>query len=170
MIQRRLFPTRPTANRPGFALVALAIAAALVPPAPALASGTQVYSSRCSMCHQSEGAGLPGQFPRLKGRAAQIAGSKEGRTYLVQVMLHGIFGSIKVDGRPINGMMPAMGTLKDADIADTLNYLVALDPSGGKKVAAFTAGEVKAVRDAGKMSSGQVAKLRAGLAAKGLIP
>lgn len=163
-------PLRSRVRTPLLATILIAgIGAGLSLSAPAQASGTEVYASRCSMCHQSTGAGLPGQFPRLKGRAGEIATSKAGREYLIKVMLFGMFGAIKVDGRAINGMMPGMGSLKDADIADTLNHVVMLEKPKGK-VAPFTAAEVKAVRDAGKLSSAQVAKQRAALAAKGLIP
>jgi hypothetical protein len=112
---------------------------------------------------------VPGQYPRLKGRVGQIATSRDGRAYLITVVLYGMFGAIKVDERPITGMMPPMGSLSDQDIADTLNLAVGLE-APKKKVAAFTAAEVKGVRDAGRRSAADVAKLRAGLVAKGLIP
>ena len=54
---------------------------------PAQATGQQVYMTRCSMCHQKTGAGLSGQFPPIAGRAGVIAGSKEGRVYLIKLML-----------------------------------------------------------------------------------
>ncbi|WP_245656414.1 c-type cytochrome [Novosphingobium naphthalenivorans] len=133
------------------------------------AAGVQVFSSRCSACHQPDGAGVPGQFPRLKGRISQIAASKDGRGYLITVVLYGMFGAINVDGRQISGMMPPMGSLSDQDIADTLNFAVALEKPR-KKVAVFTAAEVKTVRGAGRLPAAGVAKQRAELATKGVIP
>lgn len=121
------------------------------------------------MCHQRTGAGLPGQFPRLSGRVATIAASQAGRAYLVKVLLYGMFGAIDVDGRRINGMMPPMGSLADQDVADTLNFVVALEKPK-KKVASFTAAEVKAVRSAGTLTASAVGKIRADLAAKGDVP
>ncbi|KHK90196.1 c-type cytochrome [Novosphingobium malaysiense] len=148
------------------------VAAGLLPAvhaSSAHADGAEVYSSRCSACHKADGAGVLGQFPRLKGRVGQIATSKDGRSYLISVLLYGIFGAVSVDGRQLNGMMPPMGSLSDQDIADTLNFTVALEKPG-KKIAAFTAAEVKHVRNAGRLSAAQVAKQRAALAAKGAIP
>jgi cation transport ATPase len=37
------------------------------PPTPAPVSGSQVYSSRCATCHQSNGQGVSGAFPTLVG-------------------------------------------------------------------------------------------------------
>jgi len=89
------------------------------------ATGTATYSSRCSMCHQPSGAGLPGQFPRLSGRVAQIAASPAGRALLGKILLYGMYGSITVDGKMISGLMPPMGSLADQDVADVLNFIVA---------------------------------------------
>ncbi|MCT2401466.1 cytochrome c [Novosphingobium mangrovi (ex Huang et al. 2023)] len=135
---------------------------------PAYATGVKVYSSRCAACHKADGAGVPGQFPRLKGRVGKIAATKDGRTYLIHVLLFGLFGPIDVDGRQVRGMMPPMGTLGDQDVADTLNFAVELEKPK-KAVAPFTAAEVKAVRDAGRLTASEVAKQRAELAAKGLV-
>lgn len=136
---------------------------------PAHATGAQTFASRCAMCHQANGAGLPGQFPRLSGRAAAIAASKDGRDYLIKVLLFGMFGPIDVDGKRISGMMPSVGSLGDQDVADTLNFIVALEKPK-KHVAPFSAAEVKAVRAAGKLTASGVAKVRAAAAAKGAIP
>ncbi|HEX7874320.1 MAG TPA: cytochrome c [Sphingobium sp.] len=132
------------------------------------AGGQQTFATRCSMCHQTTGAGLPGTFPRLAGRAAQIASSPDGRAYLVKVLANGLYGPITVDGKAISGMMPGMGTMSDQDIADVLNYAVALKKVG--KPALYTAAEVAKVRADGKMSGSAVAAERARVAAKGGIP
>jgi mono/diheme cytochrome c family protein len=146
---------------------AITLASAL--PAVALAAGATNYASRCSMCHQPSGAGLPGQFPRLSGRAAQMAGSPDGRAYLAKVLLFGLYGPINVDGKPITGMMPAVGSMNDQDIADLLNHLVSLKKAA-KPAAAFTAAEVAKVRAQGKLTSSGVATVRTDLASKGIVP
>jgi cytochrome c553 len=138
-------------------------------PAPVLASGATNYASRCSMCHQPSGAGLAGQFPRLSGRAAQIASTADGRAYLAKVLLFGLYGPINVDGKPITGMMPAVGSMADQDIADLLNHLVSLQKAA-KPVAAFSAAEVGKVRAQGKLTSSGVAAVRTDLATKGIVP
>jgi mono/diheme cytochrome c family protein len=148
----------------GFTIFAVAAAAV-----SAHATGPQTFSTRCSMCHQPSGAGLPGQFPRLSGRVSQIAASPDGRRYLALVMLYGMYGAITVDGKPIMGLMPNMGTLKDQDVADVLNHAVALKKAP-KPVTAFTAAEIATVRASGKKMASEVAAERSRLAAKGLIP
>lgn len=136
---------------------------------PAAATGPQSFASRCSMCHQPSGAGLPGQFPRLSGRVSQIATTPDGRRYLAMVLLYGIYGPISVDDKKITGLMPSMGTMSDQDIADVLNHAVSLKKAA-KPVAAFTAAEIAKVRASGKQTAAQVAAERGRIAAKGLIP
>lgn len=145
--------------------IALGVTLAVI-AGPAMATGQQSFNSRCSMCHQMTGAGLPGQFPRLSGRVAQIAASPDGRAFLAKVLLHGMFGSITVDGKAINGLMPGMGAMNDQDIADVLNYAVSLKG----KAAPFTAAEITKIRAGGAMSAAAVAAERGKVAAKGLIP
>ncbi|WP_242129458.1 cytochrome c [Sphingobium sp. Sx8-8] len=135
----------------------------------AQAAGDKIYASRCSMCHQPTGAGLPGQFPRLKGRVGAIAATKPGRAYLANVLLFGMFGGIDVDGKHIGGMMPPMGSLADQDIADTLNFVAAMEKPK-KPVAPFTAAEIKAARAGGPLTASAVGKIRADLVSKGVIP
>ena len=82
-------------------------------------------SQRCAACHLADGAGVPGAFPPLKHRAAKIASTAEGRAYLVAVVNVGLMGSITIDGIPYMGVMPAQGTLYDAQgVSDVLNYAV----------------------------------------------
>lgn len=125
------------------------------------------YTARCQMCHQRNGEGVAGQFPRLSGRVDKIAATAQGRRYLILVVLHGIAGGITVEGRGITGFMPPMGVLKDEQIASILN---ALSATGAKKPAPFTASEVAGVRAQGRMSATQIAAERTKLVAAGLLP
>lgn len=151
--------------------LALAAAMALLAGHSASAgpAGQQAYAARCSMCHQPSGAGLAGQFPRLAGRLGKMAAKPEGRRYLALVLLHGLYGPITVDGRAVSGVMPTMGSMSDAAIADLLNHAAAL-PAPTRGVAPFTAAEVAKVRAEGRKSGSDVAVERARLAAKGLMP
>ena len=80
---------------------------------------------RCAACHLPTGEGIPGAFPPLKGRVANIAASDEGRSYLVSVVNAGLMGSITVDGVSYMGVMPAQGSSYDAAaISDVLNHSV----------------------------------------------
>ena len=150
--------------------VALAITVATMAAPPALATGQQTFAAQCSMCHQPDGAGLPGRFPRLKGRIAAIAGSPEARSYPIMVLLHGLYGPITVDGQQISGLMPPVGgQLNDQAVAEVLNHVVSLGKPA-KKVAPFTAAEVAAVRAGDHMSGSDIAAERGRLAGRGLIP
>lgn len=120
----------------------------------------RVYDTNCALCHQRAGVGLTGQFPRLAGRVGEIATSREGRRYLMEVALFGMAGKVEVDGVAIVGVMPAFGTLSDEDLASVLNYLIALEgPTKSKrkgKLPTIGADEIKEVRAAAQLSPGQV--------------
>lgn len=148
---------------------ALLLAAGLLAVAgPALAqTAPPAYRSNCQGCHQADAKGLPGQFPRLNGRAAQIAATPDGRKYLMHAVLFGSSGRIVVDGKTIIGVMPAFGRLSDADLAATLTYVSRV--GGGKPPAAFTAAEVKAAR-AEQLSSSAVSASRVRLLEAKQIP
>jgi mono/diheme cytochrome c family protein len=136
-------------------------------PAYAESLSESDYGARCQMCHQNNGKGLPGQFPRLTGRVDKMAATPPGRRYLILVVLHGMAGDIVVDGQQIIGVMPSMAMLKDGKIASILNALSATE---GKHPSPFTAAEVAKIRGQGPMSGSQNAAERAKLAAAGVIP
>jgi len=144
-------------------------AMAWVMPVAVQASGQATFSAQCSMCHQPDGAGLPGSFPRLAGRVPEIAGSPDGRRYLAMVLLYGMYGSITVDGKSISGLMPAAATLSDQAVADVLNHVLTLRKPASK-LAPFTAAEIAAVRAGARKTGSDVATERARLAALKLIP
>ncbi len=126
------------------------------------------YLTRCSMCHQSNAQGLPGQFPQLAGRSAQIAQTAEGRRYLVRVALWGIYGPIDVNGTPINGLMPGVAGASDAEISDVLNHVISIGKPA-KPAKPFKPADVAAVRAEGKVSGTDNAALRKTLVASGVI-
>src|SRR5579863_8381874 len=109
------------------------------------ASHSAAFDTNCSMCHQLGAAGVPGQFPRLAGRAGRIAATAAGRNYLERVVLFGMIGSVTVDGSPIvGGVMPSFASLSDTDLADALDYITSLDDSGKLhwKSAVITAADI----------------------------
>jgi len=148
------------------------LALGLVQPAVAAPTGQQTFAAQCSLCHQPDGAGLAGQFPRLAGRVPAIASKPDGRRYLAMVLLYGLYGAINIDGKPINGMMPSVGSLSDQAVADVLNHLLTLKSTGkpAGKIMPFTAGEIAAVRASGRKSGSEVGAERVRLAGQGLIP
>jgi hypothetical protein len=99
-----------------------------------------------------------GQFPRLAGRLAAVAGSPAGRIYLQQVVLFGMAGKVEVDGESIVGVMPPFATLSDGDLSAVLNYLAQLGAPGASvhPMAQFTAAEIAAVRGSPAVSPTQV--------------
>ena len=153
----------------------LALASAFVLACPIAmpsmaAPAPQLFAERCAMCHQANGAGLPGQFPRLAGRVNGIAQTAPGRRYLALVLLNGMVGRIDVDGQAISGLMPSMAALKDQDLAAILTHVAQFGPPAkGKKPAAFTAAEIAAVRQSGSISSSAVSAERAKLVASGVL-
>ena len=112
-----------------------------------------VYDQNCAICHQRAGAGVPGAFPRLAGRAGALAALPPGRGVMIDAVLFGMSGKLVVDGQPILGLMPSFAPLSDAQISEVLNYVVRLD---GRKPRAFTPPEVAAARAAPALSPSQV--------------
>ena len=118
--------------------------------APPVADAADSYQS-CAVCHLAGGEGVPGAFPPLKGRIADIAATPEGRNYLIAVINTGLVGNIVIDAIPYTGAMPGQGSRYDEQaIRDVLNYSVReLDgenlPPGWR---AFTTEEIRAVINA----------------------
>ena len=84
------------------------------------ADGAAIFAVRCTACHQATGTGLPGVFPPLAG-----SNWVNGRdTTLMQILLHGIQGTLTVNGTSYNGSMPAFGAqLSDAQIGAVLTHI-----------------------------------------------
>jgi len=128
------------------------------------ADHSAVFDSNCSMCHQLGAAGVPGEFPRLAGRAGKIAATAVGRNYLERVVLFGMIGEVTVDGTPIvGGVMPPFASLSDQDLAAALDYIVSLDDSGKLhwKGTVFKPADLAKARAAKPLSPAQVHQLRA---------
>jgi mono/diheme cytochrome c family protein len=104
-------------------VLAATLVAGAVPPA--LASGGEAtFSKVCAACHEANGEGLPGVYPPLAHRIGRYVEVPEGRAYLVRVVSFGMFGPIRVDGRPYNGLMPSHPKMSDAEVADVLDYVL----------------------------------------------
>jgi mono/diheme cytochrome c family protein len=132
----------------------------------AAADGAALFDTQCAFCHQAGGVGVPGQFPRLAGRAGAIAAKAEGRKFLSQILLNGMSGRITVDGEQILGIMPAFDSLSDDDIAAVLTHVSGLDHAP----VTFAADEIKNARAQPKLSPGDMAAQHARLAAKKVVP
>jgi mono/diheme cytochrome c family protein len=104
-------------------VIAAVVVAVAICSAVQADDGQEAYQ-RCVVCHQPDGAGIPGVFPALKDRLAPIAETVEGREFLTMVLAEGLIGTINIEGQNYMGAMPAQG-LTDAQIAAVLNYVVA---------------------------------------------
>ena len=94
-------------------------------PGPALElyrkEGIKQYGAKCSGCHQSSGAGQPGNgIPPLAG-SEWVNGNTE---MLALIVYHGLKGPITVAGASYNSNMPAMGEgLGKKEFATLLTYI-----------------------------------------------
>jgi mono/diheme cytochrome c family protein len=130
----------------------LAVAAALLTLASvsARAGAPAAFTSRCAVCHQADGRGVPGIYPPLADTIGAYLGVKGGREYLLHVVLNGFAGSLETGGVLYYGLMPPANDLSDADIAAALNYV--LRDLNARELprgfAPYTAAEVKSGRAA----------------------
>jgi len=110
--------------------------------AGATADGAAIFAARCAPCHQATGSGLPGVFPPLAG-----SNWVNGRdTTVIQILLHGIQGTLTVNGASYNGNMPTFGAqLSDAEIAAVLTHVRS---HWGNKTGPISAAQVATQRSA----------------------
>ncbi|MGH7662386.1 MAG: cytochrome b N-terminal domain-containing protein [Vulcanimicrobiaceae bacterium] len=102
-------------------LPATGSAAGLAGTSSASSQGASVYSNNCSGCHGATGQGTPGVFPPLAGNPAVTAADPRA---IIQIVLNGKTGPLKVGATTYNGTMPAWKSqLKPNEIADVLTYI-----------------------------------------------
>jgi ubiquinol-cytochrome c reductase cytochrome b subunit len=90
------------------------------PATAAHANGAKVFSTNCSSCHGATGQGLPGAFPPLANNPTVTGDPNK----VIGIVLHGLKGTVSIDGQTYNGQMPAWkGTLSNGDIADVITYI-----------------------------------------------
>ena len=107
------------------------------------ADGATLFAQHCAACHQADGSGTVGLAPPLKGDHWLKLGADRG--YLPMVLVHGLSGAIKLGSQTFVGSMPAFGAqLDDETLAAIASHVRKLQ---GATEAAFTADEVKALRD-----------------------
>ncbi|HUN93968.1 MAG TPA: copper-containing nitrite reductase [Burkholderiaceae bacterium] len=104
-------------------------------------AGEALFAGTCSVCHQSNGGGLPGVFPPLAKSDFLAADLKRA----VGIVLKGFNGKVTVNGSEYNSVMPPMNQLNDDEIANILTYVVNSWGNAGGRVAAD---DVKAQRAA----------------------
>lgn len=126
------------------------------------------YLKHCSLCHQADGQGIPGTFPRIWGRIGQIASTPEGAAFLAQALLWGMSGTISVDDVPITGVMPGVPHVTDEEIVAIVDYLITEDGTV-ENTSAFNLEVLKAARAAGRVPQAATNARRNELFDAGLI-
>ena len=101
-------------------------------------NGKKIYETRCLVCHQSDGGGVPNMNPPLDG-ASNVNGKDIAR--LVKIIRNGYDERIALDGMYYNNAMTANPDLKEDAIADVLTYI---RNSWSNKASAVTISQVKA--------------------------
>lgn len=81
--------------------------------------GKRTYDQNCLACHQPNGQGIAGAFPPLAGSDYLLANP----TRAIDVVLSGLSGKVKVNGKEYNGVMPAV-QLNDENVANVLTYIL----------------------------------------------
>jgi glucose/arabinose dehydrogenase/cytochrome c553 len=103
--------------------------------------GSILYRTYCASCHQQNGKGDNNLFPPLAG-SDWVNGEEER---LISIVLNGLQGEIKVNGKTYNGLMPRNDHLDDHAIASILTYIRI---NFGNTSAPVSALRVKKVRNA----------------------
>ena len=83
-------------------------------------AGQAIFTGTCSVCHQANGAGLPGVFPPLAKSDYLAADTKRA----INIVMHGLNGKVKVNGSEYDSVMPPMNQLNDDEIANILTYVL----------------------------------------------
>ncbi len=105
-----------------------------------MANGKKVYETRCLVCHQADGGGVPNMNAPLDG-ATNVVGNDIAR--MVKIIRYGYNDRVALDGFYYSNAMTANPDLKDADIADVLSYI---RNSWSNKAAKVTTAQVQKVK------------------------
>lgn len=111
-------------------------------------AGKALFAGTCSVCHQPNGAGLPGVFPPLAKSDFLAADINRA----INVVLRGLNGKVTVNGSNYNSVMPPMNQLNDDEVANILTYVLNEWGNPGGRVSAE---DVKKARTAKPAVAGQ---------------
>lgn len=103
-----------------------------------IAKGKKIYETRCLVCHQSDGGGVPNMNAPLDG-STNVVGNNIGR--LVKIIKEGYSEKIVLDGYYYSNVMTPNPDFKDADIANVLSYI---RTSWSNKASKITVAQVQA--------------------------
>ncbi len=95
-------------------------------------AGQALFAGTCSVCHQANGAGLPGVFPPLAKSDYLAADTHRA----IGVVLNGLTGKVTVNGTSYDSVMPSMNQLNDDEVANILTYVMNSWGNAGGRVLA----------------------------------
>ena len=127
-------------NKVKIILCCLGMGLALSLQAQNVTKGKKIYETRCLVCHQADGGGVPNMNAPLDG-ASNVVGNNIAR--LVRIVKGGYSEKIALDGMYYSNVMTANPDLKDADIADVLSYI---RTSWSNQASKITTAQVQAVK------------------------
>jgi nitrite reductase (NO-forming) len=102
-------------------------------------AGKQVYESRCLVCHQPNGIGIPGTYPPLANSDYLLVDKKRALDNVV----NGFKDSIVVNGTTYKRHLMPDIELTNEQVRDVMNYIL---NSWGNKGGIVTLEDVKAVQ------------------------
>ena len=103
-------------------------------------AGKALYNGTCSVCHQANGAGLPGVFPPLAKSDYLNADQKRA----IEIVIRGMSGKLTVNGKDYNSVMPPMNQLNDDEVANILTYVLNSWANLGGRISAADVFSVRA--------------------------
>lgn len=121
-------------------LLLLGIGFTTLSTAQDLVKGKKIYATKCLVCHQADGGGVPNMNAPLDG-ASNVVGNNIER--LVRIIRNGYSEKVALDGMYYSNVMTPNPDLKDADIADVLSYI---RTSWSNKASKVTTAQVQAVK------------------------
>jgi len=123
------------------AAAATATAGGVLTLAQQIKAGEALYNGTCSVCHQSNGDGIPNVFPPL----AKSDYLNADKTRAIGIVLNGLNGPVTVNGAKFDSVMPPMSQLNDDEVANIVTFTL---NSWGNKGGRVTAADVAQVRKA----------------------
>lgn len=112
------------------------------PSGPNRKRGQAMFEKNCAVCHNTDGAGKPGQAPPLAGSEWVNA---KGVNRIIRIPLVGLTGPLTVKGQEFNLSMVGLGGgLTDDDVVDILSYI---RNTWGNSAPEATADQVKKIRE-----------------------
>lgn len=109
-----------------------------------IAAGKVLFAGTCSTCHQPDGKGMEGVFPPLAGSDFIKANPKR----VPEIILHGLVGPVKVNGKDYNSNMPPMSQLTDDEVANIATYVLNSWGNPGGQVSREDAAKARATKPA----------------------